>query len=89
MSLFLKNYMPKASIHQTHAGKWVASCGNDTFDKSFVQFEDGRYYLSILGEPTRFETIDDIVMALYEYAYNDHIEDIKNQITYSKVKVKL
>lgn len=90
MTLFRKNYLPKINIYQDHGTKkWFADRQDAIIAWSFVQRKDNSFDLSGLHDATKFETLDDLVKALYEYACMTHLNDIKAQLTYGNVKVKL
>lgn len=90
--IFRKNYLPDLNVYQDTEGKWFAESQRDGWcDRHAFTFireeEDG--FVSRFSEPTKFETLDDLMAALYEYTYKEHLEAIKKQITYNKVKVSL
>lgn len=91
--MFRKNYLPKLNISQcSKTGKWVAYSKEDSWGVDvFVQnAEDlGEYFISSFHKPTRFESLDDLVAAIYDYAYKDHLKDIHKNLTYNKPKVKV
>ncbi len=90
MSLFRKNYLPKMNIYQDHdTKKWFAERQDDFITWSFFQRQDDSFDLSGLHDATQFGTLDDLVIALYEYACKTHLNDIKSQLTYGSVKAKL
>ena len=90
MSLFRKNYLPNMNIYQhCTTKKWFADREEGIIKWSFIQRQDDSFDLSGLSDATQFETLDDLVIALYEYACKTHLADIKSQLTYGNVKVKL
>lgn len=91
MSLFRKNYLPKMNIYQTLDSKWIAHNGETDVlsQRVFVKYDDGSYGISALRDWTRFETLDKLMQALYDYACQEHTDAIKNQLTNSNVRAKL
>ena len=83
--------------------KWFAYKVGDTFDfRSFVQLRDKTdkvYYATVdrheslsyglvrYYDPTRFDSLDDLLAAIYEYAYTEHLEYIKRSLTNRSVSV--
>ena len=88
MSIFRKNYLPKVVIHQDVDGKWFADDGSYLHNPNRKVFVGG-VGLTEWQSKTKFETIDDLFVSLYDYACEEHIRVIKNKITYSKVNVQL
>lgn len=92
--IFRKNYLPTMTIYQDFDGKWFAQ-GDGTgpmgMNEYFVQDSDLSYYVTFAygQDVTKFETLDDLLAGLYEYAYKEHLEALKQKITYSKVKIHL
>lgn len=88
--MFRKNYLPKVQIYQDYESrKWFAGeTGGDSF-KDFAQTEDGEYVMSIWRGAARFDTLDDLVEALYYYAMKQHLHKIKQELTYNTVKIKV
>ncbi len=86
--MFRKNYVPKLKIRKDfQTGKWFAEVGSDTFDKSFVQYEDGQYALSLVGRPIQFDTLRDLMEAIYQYALEQHYRDMCGSLTERSVNL--
>ncbi len=86
--MFRKNYVPKLKIRKDfQTGKWFAEEGNDTFDKSFVQYEDGKYGLSRVCGPTQFDTLHDLMGAIYQFALEQHYRDMCGRLTERSVNL--
>ena len=83
-----KNYLPKVVVHQDVDGKWFADDGSDLHNPEREEFVDS-VGLTVFGVKTKFETIEDLFVSLYDYACEEHLRVIKNKITYSKVNVQL
>lgn len=86
-----KNYLPDLNVYQDAEWKWFAEEPLNRWGerRSFVKLEDGTFYTAGRGEPTKFDTLDYLMSALYAHAYDEHLEAIKKQLTYEKVKVRL
>ena len=85
MSLFRDNYLPKGEIlRDSQTGKYFMSETPSSFSKDFVQYEDLTYGMSWLHEPAQFDSIGELLKAMYDYAYQKHIRQIHKSITYSK-----
>lgn len=91
MNFFRKNYLPDLTIYQDTDGKWFAEEPFNRWgeQRSFRQLEGGSYKVSSRGEPTKFDTLDALMVALYQYTCDIHLEAIKKEITYNKVNVRL
>lgn len=89
--IFRKNYLPDLSIYQDTEGKWFAEEPNNGWSdrRSFCQLKKGSYIVTGWEEPTKFDTLDALMAALYEHAYDEHLVAVKKQLTYEKVKVRL
>lgn len=89
--IFRKNYLPDLSVYQDTEGKWFAEgTGNGWVDRlSFCQLKKGSYIVTKWEDPTKFDTLDELMAALYEHAYDEHLVAVKKQLTYNKVKVRL
>lgn len=89
--IFRKNYVPDLSIHQDTEGKWFAEDPHSGWSdrRSFCQLKKGSYIVTEWEEPTKFDTLDTLMAALYAYACYEHLVAVKKQITYNKVKVRL
>ena len=88
--MFRKNYLPRMKIIQDFdTKKWFAYTPGDAFSRrEFIQTDDGDYMVSMWGaKPTKFETLDDLIAALYEYAYKEHLEKIKAELTHNTIKI--
>ena len=83
--------------------KWVAygTYGNLACE-AFVQMRSGMvrepdallchddslsYEILSCYAPTRFDSLDDLLAAIYEYAYTEHLEHIKRSLTDRSVSV--
>ena len=85
MSLFRNNYLPKGEIlRDSQTGKYFMSETTNSFSKQFVQYEDLTYGISWSHESTQFDSIGELLKAMYDYAYQEHIKQIHKSITYSK-----
>lgn len=92
--IFRKNYLPDLNVYQDTEGKWFAECPTSSSlwgeKQSFYWNKDkSAGFVSQWEGPTKFETLDDLMAALYEYAYNEHLIAVKKQLTYEKGKVRL
>ena len=89
--IFRKNYLPDLTIFQDTEGKWFAEEPLNRWGErySFRQLEGGSYIVAGRGEPTKFDTLDDLMAALYEHTCREHLKAIEQKITYSKVKIPL
>jgi len=89
--IFRKNYLPDLTIYQDTQGKWFAEEPIDRWGerRSFCQLEGGSYIVTGRGEPTKFDTLGDLMVALYQHTCDMHLEAIKQKITYNKVKIPL
>lgn len=89
--MFRKNYVPKLTIHvDSRSGKYIA-IGECSFGVSqkFVQHEDGSYDVNYYHEATRFDTIDEIMKAIYKFSLDNHLSAIHSEMTYKNVRVKI
>lgn len=95
MKLFRKNYLPKVSIRKSLKGFWYAyipgdaTLWTDWWKKSFCENENGGYDFYALEEPTMFDSLDELMEALYFYTYKLHLEELKKEIEENMVKVQL
>ena len=90
--MFRKNYIPKLTIKQEFGtGKWFAYVPGDCLhEEAFYRHEDYSFRVSrFLGpdEATRFDTLDDLVAAIYEYGYKTNLKDMKDRLTFNSVKL--
>ena len=91
--MFRKNYIPKGKIYKSaYNGKYFFSDNDSTIEARLVEFnrevakEEGvnRLQMLCLEEPSYFDTVDDLLEALYEYAWERHKKVIKDDLTYNK-----
>ena len=89
--MFRKNYIPNVTIQQSSFDNgWTAFINGDLFKyRAFALSYDGTYDMYMCGDPTRFETFDALMEALYEYACYEHIKAVKSNMKNSKVSIKL
>ena len=90
--MFRKNYIPKLTIKQEFGtGKWFAYVSGDTFSRyAFVQLGDLSYEVRRFRTPeqaARFDALDDLVAAIYEYGYKTNLKDMKDRLTFNSVKL--
>lgn len=90
--MFRKNYIPKLTIRQEFGtGKWFAYVPGDIFSSyAFIQYEDLTFEVRGLRGPdvaTRFSSLDDLLAAIYEYAYKENLKDLKDRLTFNSVKL--
>lgn len=79
------NYLPKGEIYKdSQTGKYFMEDNSGSFSESFVQHEDGTLGMSLLYSPTKFDSVDELLSAMYSYACKEHTEQIHKSITYSK-----
>lgn len=89
-----KNYLPDLNVYQDTDGKWFAECPVSSSLWSEKQMfywnkDKSTGLVSRWEDSTKFDTLDDLMAALYEYTYNEHLKAIKKQLTYERVKVRL
>lgn len=90
--MFRKNYVPKLEVRQEFGtGKWFAYVPGDVFTKkAFIQNSDLSYSVqSFRGsdEATRFATLDDLLAAIYEYAYLENLQFLKDSLTFNSIRL--
>mgnify|MGYP003533819531 CR=1 FL=1 len=90
--MFRKNYIPRLTIKQEFGtGKWFAYVPGNRFDReAFVQYENLSFEVKRFRGPddaTRFDTLDDLVAAIYEYGYKENLKDMKVRLTFNSVKL--
>ncbi len=90
--MFRKNYVPKLEIRQDFGtGKWFAYVPGDTFTvHAFVQSENLSFEVNRFKGPdeaTRFDSLDDLMAAIYEYAFKINLEDMKSRLTFNNIKL--
>ena len=79
------NYLPKGKIYKdSQTGEYFMVDGSGYFSESFVQYEDGTFGMNLLDGPTKFDSIDELLSAMYSYAFKKHSKKIHKDITYSK-----
>ena len=79
------NYLPKGEIRKdSKTGKYFMEDNSSSFSRSFVQYEDGTFGMNVVHSPTKFDTVDELLSAMYSYAFKEHSEKIHKDITYSK-----
>ena len=84
--IFRKNYLPQMKIVQDFdAKKWYAHTKDG--DYVFGQFKDGTYGVLVFSNATRFETLDCLLKAMYEYACKNHLEKIKTELTHNTINI--
>ena len=89
MAMFRKNYIPKLEIRKSSiTGKWFAYIEGEWGNTSFVESE---YSYDLLWgcEPTEYDTVDDLMKAIYDCARVSHLKAIHENLTYNQVKVRL
>ena len=88
--MFRKNYLPKLKIKKSSkTGKLFAYVPGDTHSrKNFCEYK-GSYDLEYLSSATEFDTVDELISAIYSYALSLHLEDIHNNLTYNSVDIRL
>ena len=88
MNIFRKNYLPKVVVHQDTNGLWFADNGLEPYNPEYKKFhfDSGLTYYSDLS---KFHSLDDLFIALYEYACKEHLKVVKDNITYRRVQVLL
>jgi hypothetical protein len=94
MNIFRKNYLPKVVVHQDTDGLWFADNGLDLYNPDYRVFihyfglvstcEERRY-----NTARKYDTLDDLFTALYEYACAEHLKAVKENLTYQRVQVQL
>ena len=86
--MFRKNYIPKGKIYKDFTNsKYFFEQENGVINWRLyvkpVKEEGKRVILSWTNE-TYFDTVDDLLEALYEYAWERHKKVIKDKLTYNK-----
>lgn len=88
MNIFRKNYLPRVMIHQDTDGLWFADNGLDHHDPDYRAFLHC-FGLTLTREARKYDTLDELFMAMYEYACAEHLKAVKEKLTYQRVQVQL
>ena len=88
MNIFRKNYLPKVVVHQDTEGLWFADNGLDKYNPDYKVFEP-HFGLTHYTNMSKFDSLDNLFIALYEYAYKEHLKAVKDNLTYQRVQVQL
>ena len=83
--MFRKNYLPHMKIVQDFdTKKWYARTKDGDVFRRLTNESCG---ILPYARATKFETLDDLIAALYEYAYKEHLKKIKAELTHNTIKV--
>lgn len=90
--MFRKNYVPKLEIRQEFGtNKWFAFVPGDVFTTAaFVQRKDSTYQIDRWVDPedaAKFESLDSLMEAIYYFALQENLEQMKNRLTFNSVKL--
>lgn len=92
--MFRHNYLPKGKIYKCSSrNKYFFTNGSsDSFSRKYLyagsknMAKQGGYFRvdMLYTVRTYYDSIEDLMTDLYEYAYERHVKDLHNSITHSK-----